>query len=159
MAERLNEAPKWVSVFLGKTATLTAADLAARVDVVRRIRPGVLACGDVSLFVDNLLGAGLNAEAQEVWHKVCASDTALLYDGSFANFDPMARTRAFDWQLSGRGDIEVGLLDDDAAHRHLALRVNAASTLWVLRRPLCCHRATIACRGLCRTPIQPQRPS
>jgi hypothetical protein len=136
VAQRLKEQPAWSSVFLSDTGNLPPQDLVNRADVVSRAANGAFDCLSASRFVDNLMAAGQVEPAQMVWRKVCAPGTDLVYDGHFTQLDSTARRRAFDWQLSSRGDVDILLQDRNDGSHQLGIKVSGPASQIVLRQAM-----------------------
>ncbi len=132
LAERLKAQPTWTDAYVNDVKDLPADQLAQRVDVVLRAGRGVWNCPSAANFTQRLIDANMLQQAQAVWHGNCGTSNSLVYDGGFDQLDTTRATPGFDWQLSGRGDVDVRPTSDSSGNRRLDIEVSAAQTLPVL---------------------------
>ena len=134
LAKRLKLAPPWLGVFVNTLKDVPANQVIARAEVLRLAGPGILECNRSSNIVDRLISANQLQPALAIWRTNCLSHASLVYDGAFDKFDPSRSATGFDWQVSSRGDVDVGMEEPVPGIHNLQLAVNAANTLPVLRQ-------------------------
>lgn len=134
LAERLRLSPGWAPRFLTDTRDLPADQMRQRVDIVRRIGPGLWNCAATQYLTENLIKSGMLDEAQSIWRQNCGSSNALVYDGSFEQLDTTRPSAGFNWQLSSRSDIDIAVRRDATGKQLLSMQVGAAVTVPVLRQ-------------------------
>lgn len=134
LAERLKLSPGWAREFVMNLGDLPADQILSRADIMRQTGKGVWDCKTSGPAAQKLISFGMLDEAQSVWRMNCASTGALVYDGGFEAFDTLKTSAAFDWQLSNRGDADVASTQSGKNNRSLALEVNAATILPILRQ-------------------------
>ena len=132
IAQRLKTLPSWTDAHVSDVKDLPAEQLAQRVDVVLRTGRGVWDCPSVGTVTQKLIDAKMLTEAQAVWRGNGATSTSLVFDGSFDQLDTTKAGNGFEWQLSGRGDVDVRPTTDTAGNRQLQLEVTATRSLPVL---------------------------
>lgn len=132
LAQRLKARPTWTEVYASDVSDLPPDQLSQRVDTMARAGKGVWDCPTAAIFTQKLIDATMFPEAQSVWRENCATSSSLVFDGGFDQLDTTRAKPGFDWQLSGRGDVDVRATSDGSGNRRLDIEVIAAQTLPVL---------------------------
>ncbi len=132
LAKRLKLVPAWTEVFTNPPKELPPAHIIERGEVLQLVGQGVIECGKVARLVNQLITLDKLREATALWRTGCLGSASLIYDGGFERIDTTQRTSGFDWQLSGRGDVDVHLEEPTPGNRRLQATVNAANTVPIL---------------------------
>lgn len=135
LSKRLKLAPNWAHPYLTEVSSLGPSELTQRIDVLKRTGSGLWDCSSTGNIAQTLIDANRFDEAQSVWRQNCATSASLVYDGEFDHLDITHQSAAFEWQLTARGDVDIALLrSGDNGNRALSAKVNAATTLPVIRQ-------------------------
>lgn len=132
LAERLKALPTWTDAYVRDVKELPPEQLAQRVDVVRRTGRSVWTCKALAPIAQKLIDANMLSEAQAIWRSNCATSASLVYDGSFDQLDTTVATPGFDWQLTGRGDVDIRPTTDTAGNPLLDIKVTGTRSIPVL---------------------------
>ena len=132
LAERLQASPIWAAAYVTELKDVSDDQLLQRVDIANRLKRGTWGCQTIAPMAQKLIDTNLINQALTIWQRYCLTSASLVYDGGFEQLDTTKPTTGFDWQLSGRGDIDVEPTADQAGNRQLDFEVNAARTLPVL---------------------------
>lgn len=134
LAERLKLSPRWARGLVTLVNDIPVEQLLQRSDLMRRTGKGVWDCSASQAISQKFISIGMLDEAQSAWRLNCLSSNSLVYDGGFEEVDTLAVTTAFDWQLYNRGDAYIALTQDARGNHSLALEVNAARSLAIIRQ-------------------------
>lgn len=134
LAERLRISPVWVQPYVSELDDVPQDQLLQRIDVMARVGNGVWDCSAVTRMTQKLIDLNMLPEAMSVWRRSCTESNSLVYDGGFDKLDTTKATGGFEWQLSGRGDIDVQATADQTGNRRLQFEVTAARSLPILRQ-------------------------
>lgn len=154
IAQRLKAVPAWAESYVRDVKELSAEQLAQRADVILRTGRRVWNCSSAAILTQKLIDAKMLTEAQAVWRSSCATSASLIFDGGFDHLDTTVATPGFDWQLSGRGDVDVRPTTDTTGNRRLDIEVTASRSLSVLSQLVVIKPGTY--RLTWRTPDTPE---